>query len=82
MNAIVKTAAGILAVVVLAGCGKSSDGGGAPTGGAGASPKKEVIQNCGLDTMVNLAQMWAEEYRKIASGVSTEVSGGGSCRAK
>jgi len=39
---------------------------------------KFVIQNCGSDTMVNLAQMWAEEYPKVNPAVSVEVSGGGS----
>ena len=28
--------------------------------------------------MVNLAQAWAEEYKKVAPDVSVEVSGGGS----
>ncbi len=37
-----------------------------------------VIQNTGSDTMVNLAQAWAEEYANIDSTVSVEVSGGGS----
>lgn len=37
-----------------------------------------VIQNTGSDTMVNLAQAWAEAYVKIDSTVSVEVSGGGS----
>jgi phosphate transport system substrate-binding protein len=41
-------------------------------------PEKAVIQNTGSDTMVNLAQAWAEEYAKVAPGVSVEVSGGGS----
>lgn len=41
-------------------------------------PSKTVIQNTGSDTMVNLAQAWAEEYAKVAPGVSVEVSGGGS----
>ncbi len=40
--------------------------------------KKEAIQNIGSDTMVNLAQAWAEEYAKVAPKVSIEVSGGGS----
>ncbi len=51
-------------------------------GGRGQSGKaggnKEVLQNSGSDTMVNLAQAWAEEYAKIDSGLSVEVSGGGS----
>lgn len=39
---------------------------------------KTVIQNIGSDTMVNLAQAWAEEYSQVEPGVSVEVSGGGS----
>lgn len=44
------------------------------TRGAG----KAVIQNTGSDTMVNVAQAWAEEYVKVDPAVSVEVSGGGS----
>jgi phosphate transport system substrate-binding protein len=40
--------------------------------------QKTVIQNTGSDTMVNLAQAWAEEYPKVVPTVSVEVSGGGS----
>jgi phosphate transport system substrate-binding protein len=48
-------------------------------GGKGTSePQKEVISDSGSDTMVNLAQMWAEEYQKIKPDVSVEVAGGGS----
>ncbi len=54
------------------GCGK--DGG----GGSGGPAGKVVIQNKGSDTMVNVAQAWAEEYHKVAPGVEIEVSGGGS----
>ena len=39
---------------------------------------KQAIQNIGSDTMVNLAQAWAEAYAEIAPEVSVEVSGGGS----
>ncbi|MCI0511825.1 phosphate ABC transporter substrate-binding protein [candidate division KSB1 bacterium] len=42
------------------------------------SPQDQtVIQNIGSDTMVNLAQAWAEEYAVIQPLVSVEVSGGG-----
>jgi phosphate transport system substrate-binding protein len=41
-------------------------------------PQRTVIQNKGSDTMVNVAQVWAEEYRKAAPDVEVEVSGGGS----
>lgn len=37
-----------------------------------------VIQNKGSDTLVNVAQAWAEEYRNIDSNVAVAVSGGGS----
>jgi phosphate transport system substrate-binding protein len=37
-----------------------------------------IIQNKGSDTLVNLAQTWAEEYKKLAPHVEVEVSGGGS----
>ena len=47
-------------------------------GGKGAGPSRTVIQNKGSDTMVNVAQVWAEEYRKVAPDVEVEVSGGGS----
>ena len=38
----------------------------------------EAIQNKGSDTMVNVAQAWAEAYREVAPSVNVEVSGGGS----
>jgi phosphate transport system substrate-binding protein len=53
----------------------------AACGGAGpqaSKPARTVIQNKGSDTMVNVAQVWAEEYRKVAPDVEVEVSGGGS----
>jgi phosphate transport system substrate-binding protein len=55
----------ILALCLLAaGCGKSDR-------------SRSMIQNKGSDTMVNLAQAWAEEYRKVKPGVAIAVSGGG-----
>jgi phosphate transport system substrate-binding protein len=62
---------GLAATSLLAGCG----GG---TSGPAARPAGTVIQNKGSDTMVNVAQVWAEEYRKAAPDVEVEVSGGGS----
>lgn len=63
---------GILAVCLsVTACSKKSGGGG--TGG-----DKFIIQNSGSDTMVNLAQAWAEEYANTEPSVSVEVSGGGS----
>ena len=37
-----------------------------------------TIQNKGSDTMVNVAQVWAEDYKKTHPTVEIEVSGGGS----
>jgi phosphate transport system substrate-binding protein len=61
----------VAAALAAAACG----GGG---GSQAAKPAKTVIQNKGSDTMVNVAQVWAEEYRKVAPDVEVEVSGGGS----
>ena len=37
-----------------------------------------VIQNKGSDTLVNVAQAWAEAYQKVNPNVAVAVSGGGS----
>ncbi len=37
-----------------------------------------VLQNKGSDTLVNVAQTWAEAYRKVNPDVSVAVTGGGS----
>ena len=39
---------------------------------------RTVIQNKGSDTLVNVAQAWAEEYQNVDSNVAVAVSGGGS----
>jgi phosphate transport system substrate-binding protein len=57
--------------IALVGCKKSTDRG----DGGGST---QSIQNIGSDTMVNLAQAWAEEYAEVEPNVSVEVSGGGS----
>lgn len=46
--------------------------------GQNAGPTQTTIQVKGSDTMVNVAQAWAEEYKKVAPQVDVEVSGGGS----
>ena len=37
-----------------------------------------LIQNKGSDTLVNVAQAWAEHYKDVNTGVAVAVSGGGS----
>jgi len=39
---------------------------------------RTLIQNKGSDTLVNVAQAWAEEYRKVDPEVAVAVTGGGS----
>ncbi len=39
---------------------------------------RDLIQNKGSDTLVNVAQAWAEEYQNVDSSVAIAVSGGGS----
>lgn len=46
--------------------------------GCNKGPERVMIQNKGSDTIVNLAQAWAEEYRKVAPNVAIAVTGGGS----
>jgi phosphate transport system substrate-binding protein len=61
------------------GCKKKSEqsaGGEQATGQA--ETKQLSIQDIGSDTMVNLAQAWAEAYAKVEPTLSIEVSGGGS----
>ncbi len=75
---------GLIAGLLLCGCSQTTeptgDGQGKPSGksGSATTTAKQVIQNTGSDTMVNLAQAWAEEYNKVDPAVSVEVSGGGS----
>jgi phosphate transport system substrate-binding protein len=61
------------ALLLQTGCGKKSDSGDNQT-----PAEKISIQNSGSDTMVNLAQAWAEAYTQVDPAVSVEVSGGGS----
>jgi len=61
----------LAAAFVAVACG---GGGGSQT----VKPARTVIQNKGSDTMANVAQVWAEEYRKVTPDVEVEVSGGGS----
>ena len=60
-----------MCLVVSVGCG--------PARGPGESGSgRAVIQNKGSDTLVNVAQGWAESYRDVNPEVAVAVSGGGS----
>jgi len=67
-----------LSAFALAGCGtKSSDTSGT-TGKPAAEALTGSVSVSGSDTMVNLAQAWAEEFGKTNPGVMVSVKGGGS----
>jgi phosphate transport system substrate-binding protein len=59
----------MLCLAFAAGCGR---------GAQATNGVRTVIQNKGSDTMVNVVQAWAEEYRTKAPNVAIAVSGGGS----
>jgi phosphate transport system substrate-binding protein len=46
--------------------------------GGGSGSGRTVIQNKGSDTLVNVAQAWAENYSEVDPNVAVAVSGGGS----
>lgn len=54
----------LVAVLVLAGCG--------------GGEQRAVIQNKGSDTLVNVAQAWAEAYQTVDPNLVVAVTGGGS----
>jgi len=45
---------------------------------SGGDSGRVLLQNKGSDTLVNLAQAWAENYRAVKPAVAIAVSGGGS----
>ncbi len=70
---------GVILILVLAIYGfvfHSSSSDENATNGTNVQGTKTIIKNKGSDTIVNLAQAWAEEYSN--DKVSIEVSGGGS----
>jgi phosphate transport system substrate-binding protein len=62
--------------VVAMGCSKPQSAG--KDGSSGNSNARSVIQNKGSDTLVNVAQAWAENYKTVDATVGVAVAGGGS----
>ncbi len=58
------------ALVLVAGCSRRDN--------SGKDGKRQVIQNKGSDTLVNVAQAWAEAYKTVDPTMAVAVSGGGS----
>ncbi len=48
------------------------------SGCPGGGPSRTLLQNKGSDTLVNVAQSWAEIYRSVRPEIGVAVSGGGS----
>lgn len=70
----------MIALLTLLACGPGHQDQATPTAEAPkeAASAGVTLQNKGSDTMVNLAQAWAEEYRKVHPSLAIAVSGGGS----
>ena len=70
----------LILYIVMFGCLLCFNGCSSNNGSANGSSnvKRSIIKNKGSDTMVNLAQAWAEAYTGVSETVSVEVSGGGS----
>ncbi len=71
--------------LLIAACGPAKDrpeggklGSHAIENGGGGADGRTVIQNKGSDTLVNVAQAWSEEYKKVKPNVAVAVTGGGS----
>ncbi|MGB6365760.1 MAG: phosphate ABC transporter substrate-binding protein [Thermoanaerobaculia bacterium] len=62
----------LAALLALIACGPRREQGGTTSGG------RVLIQNKGSDTLVNVAQAWAEQYKELDPNVAVAVTGGGS----
>ena len=59
----------MVALGLLIGCGRPGEDG---------ERRRPLIQNKGSDTLVNVAQAWAEAYQNVDANVAVAVTGGGS----
>lgn len=66
-------------LATLAGCSRhTSQKGNEQAEGKASSNDRTVLQNKGSDTLVNVAQAWAEAYKKVNPKLAIAVTGGGS----
>ncbi len=73
MKKILPLALPALVVLLLGACGRPTG-----KGGEGRAGQRALIQNKGSDTLVNVAQAWAESYKDVNPSVAVAVTGGGS----
>ena len=64
----------LIAICTLVACGGSEPA----KDGAPSKTDRVVLQNKGSDTLVNVAQAWAEAYKEVNPNVAVAVTGGGS----
>lgn len=67
-----------LGVIALTGCGGSTSSTGTTTSSTPAPSDGGQVTVAGSDTMVNMAQAWAEAYGEVDPNVLVSVKGGGS----
>ncbi len=68
----------VLGAIALTGCGGASSGTTSGSTGATSGQESGTINISGSDTMVNMAQAWAEAYATVNSNAAITVKGGGS----
>ena len=79
MKGFLNVTCALLFGAAIIGCGGDAEDAGNDTGSSSqGSAEKETITQKGSDTMVLLAQKWAEVYGESNSDVNVQVSGGGS----
>ena len=65
----------LTAALIATACGRPQQ---ANSDGSAGSNGRVVLQNKGSDTLVNVAQAWAEAYKEVEPNVAIAVTGGGS----
>jgi phosphate transport system substrate-binding protein len=68
----------LLIASLVIGCGGRRERDEGNEGGTGEQKKKEAITQKGSDTMILIAQKWAEEFAKKNANIEVQVTGGGS----
>jgi len=75
---VVVAALAVAGAFALTGCGPASSDNGTQSESSAGGELSGTINVAGSDTMVNLAQAWAEKFNEENAGVQITVKGGGS----
>lgn len=68
----------LTSMVACTGSSEAPSGSDKPSGGTSGAAEKSSLTVKGSDTMVQLAQVWAEEFKKVHPEIDVQVTGGGS----